>query len=130
MRSRGDFEMSATTDAIFVYGFELQSQAEGETEDIRLVDVFGIESDEDRSTDDIFDSKKWGVDVIWHCSSECAMFILAVNDFNITAHRGYPEKLGREFMAIAEWNIRIRNFCEFFKIEYEEPEFILCSYQE
>jgi hypothetical protein len=37
--------------------------------------------------------KEHGVEVGYHCSSECTMMYLAIKDTKVTACRGYPEKI-------------------------------------
>lgn len=71
--------------------------------------------------------KEIGVALVWHCSSECPMYILAAEASVQTASRGNPIELGQSIAVQDEWRQKIRAFCDRANIRFEEPQFILCS---
>lgn len=72
--------------------------------------------------------KEVGVTLVYHCSDEYAMYILAATASVQTANRGRPIELGQSIAAQEEWRQKIRAFCERINVPFEEPQFILCSY--
>lgn len=69
-----------------------------------------------------------GVTLVYHCSNEYTMYILAATASVQTANRGYPVELGQSIAAQEGWRQKIRAFCERINVPFEEPQFILCSY--
>jgi len=68
------------------------------------------------------------IELVWHCSYEYPMFILAVNDTEMSASRGYPVEFNPSDMVITEAQIQVlKDFCEKYEIEYSEPKWYLCS---
>ena len=67
------------------------------------------------------------VDLVWHCSYEYPMYILAVVDTEITANRGCPEVVDikpPDFKKVLDFN----NFRDKYKIGVDEdPSWLLCS---
>lgn len=70
-----------------------------------------------------------GVELVWHCSGDQPMYVLAVKASVQTAWWGEPIELGQSIAAREEWREKLRVFCERAKIQFEEPQFILCSYK-
>ena len=84
--------------------------------------------------ENFFDAKrKWQkenpipVDLVWHCSYDYPMFILAVKGTKINASRGYPRRFSLKNISAEEIKT-LTDFCKKYKIEFEEePSWILCS---
>lgn len=68
-----------------------------------------------------------GVTLVQHRSGDYPMYILAAEASVQTASRGYPIELGQSVTAQAEWREKLHAFCERANIQFEEPQFILCS---
>ena len=114
---------------------------EGETLDFEdfIVKLEGLkEPTTDYNTDEKGWRKYWdakerlqdkvGIDLVYHCSSDYPMHILAIRESVHNASRGNPEKLGKEIKGQPkEWDARLKAFCKRVGIEYEDPEWILCS---
>lgn len=68
------------------------------------------------------------LDVIAHCSGECPMRFLAVRGTEVNASRGNPVRLTDYFPLITVEQIRaMRDFCERYEIEWQEPGWHLFS---
>lgn len=94
---------------------------------------FGSDPDYKKKWSDYFAKKRevkgrFGVDLVYHCSGEYPMYILAVSDSVKCARKGNPIELGQSVTKQEEWANLLRGFCERANIEFKEPQFILCSY--
>jgi hypothetical protein len=143
--------MGVSTDGILCYGIDLNKEDEGspkflqgiggegmEFEDF-LAKLEGIESPKVPYSDDTkplykkyWDKKngleeKYGIELVYHCSGDYPMHILAILESKHRAHRGCPEKLGQEIVAKKEWKDTLKDFCKKAGIKYEEPQWLLCS---
>lgn len=92
-----------------------------------------------------FDQWKWekehkefldevGVGIGFHCSGECSMRYIYINETHTSASRGYPEDV-TEIVHLAtpqnkkEWLDRLYKFCEKFNLTFNvPPKFWICSY--
>jgi hypothetical protein len=70
---------------------------------------------------------KVGVTLVYHCSGDYSMYILAIRESEYTASRGYPKGLGQGLPDTVEWRDRLKAFCERAGIRFAEPQWILCS---
>src|ERR1019366_703573 len=63
-----------------------------------------------------------------HCSYDYPMYILAVRGTRIWANRGYTEVITPEKLVVAPEKITaFKTWCEENDIEYQEPQWLLCS---
>lgn len=69
-----------------------------------------------------------GVDLVWHCSYEYPMYLLAATASVKTAYRGDPQFLGQDLTQNGTWRNLLRDFCNKTGIPFEEPQWILCSW--
>jgi hypothetical protein len=72
----------------------------------------------------------YGIELVWHCSGEYPMYILAIAASEKTARRGYPETIVRTDMDRPEadnWQEKLNEACEKLGIEPSAGEWILCS---
>lgn len=72
--------------------------------------------------------KEVGIEIVFHCSDDYTMRILAVKESVHTARRGEPVELKQTISAKPEWREKLKSFCEKAGIEFQEPQFILCSW--
>ena len=103
--------MGVSTDAILVYGYDLGAEDELDCEavswlgedteslseaiDDRLLTVIGF-TEQWSGTDGYFERKraaraKLGVELVYHCSDDDPMLILAAIGTEVRANRGYPK---------------------------------------
>lgn len=70
------------------------------------------------------------VDLVYHCSDGCTMYILAVKDTEIKSYRGdTTEIIPANLTVTDEQRITLLDFCKKYEIEAEEePKWLLCSY--
>ena len=67
-------------------------------------------------------------EIIWHCSYDYPMYILAVRGTMISSSRGYLEEITSEKLTVAPEKIAaFKTWCEENNIEYQEPKWLLCS---
>ena len=73
--------------------------------------------------------KEIPIEIIYHCSEEYPMCILAIKGTRKTAYRGEPKKLDiRKFLVISQKENEALAFCEKYGIEDWNPEWLLFSY--
>jgi len=66
-----------------------------------------------------------GVTLGIHCSYDYPMYYLAVKDSEQTANRGYP--VDAKFEVGADWQEKMKEFCEALDIPVTNPRWILAS---
>jgi hypothetical protein len=140
--------MGVSTDAILAFGFDL-----GEELPEALLEVLAEDSyftfedfvlklaglvapDYDKiglpEWDDYRSAKskaitEFPVEIVRHCSGSCPMYFLSVNGTQQSARRGYPQDV--KLVDISEEQLaRLKEFCERFGIEWQEPSWQLFSY--
>jgi hypothetical protein len=72
-------------------------------------------------------NKRVGISLVYYCSWEYPMFILAIKESEHKVARGYTESLGQAIEAPTEWRKRLKEFCERTSTEFKEPEWLLSS---
>ena len=73
--------------------------------------------------------KELGCEVGIHCSSEYACIFVSLTNKTLTASRGYPEEVTKDFMEITEEDIeKLKRFCELLEMPWSEPKWHLASY--
>jgi hypothetical protein len=124
--------MGVSTDAILVFGMEI----EGESEDSEKIDAI-MEEDDDEGGTSGYDrlseaEKKTGAEVIFHCSAECTMYIVGTRA--MTANRGYPVAVDPKKLALTKAQIEadlaaIEALCGFIGIPFKPKKckWWLCS---
>lgn len=139
--------MGISSDGIFCFGicinedeveklfnniFEGISSYE-EDGDPDLDELIAKEANIKRTSDDYYSKvsearQSYPVDLIYHCSYDYQMYILAVPGTYVNASRGYPEEIDIEKLTPSFENIQ--RFKQWFidkKIEYTKPSWILAS---
>jgi hypothetical protein len=134
--------MGQSTDAILVYGFEMDPADEspsflgedGDFEDF-VTDEAGVSpwrpgmSAEEKH--EYFTNKQVIIDacpveLVLHCSSDYPMYIMAIRGTQLRASRGYPEVV--KSLSVSQEKITAaKQWCLDHGIEWKEPEWILCS---
>ncbi len=67
-------------------------------------------------------------ELVWHCSYDYTMYILAVPDTVITANRGYPQVVAVPKPVDFKKCLDFRNFCDKYKINMGDGlTWLLCS---
>ena len=134
--------MGQSTNAIIAYGFDLGEElpqslqiAREEDSDFEwesfLIADYGIEVPtwQPGQYEAYSEARKTAltqvpVDVIEHCSGDYPMYFLAVRGTDITARRGYPERLPprrpHDFVSQAQIDA-LYAFCKRHDIEWQEP---------
>jgi hypothetical protein len=137
--------MGKSTDAILFYGFPLDEDC-GEYSWVKYDDKYdpanlpgGVDEDDwlalyNHRTEKSYSEKDLPVTIGHHCSDECTMHYLAIQASERTANRGYPAMLevstiARMMQKNSEWNQQLREFCEVMEIEYQEPNWYICSWE-
>jgi len=69
--------------------------------------------------------KDTGVVLGTHCSYDYPMYFIGVKDSVQTANRGYP--VDAEFEVGADWQEKLKEFCEALDIPVTNPRWILAS---
>lgn len=130
--------MGQSTDGILVFGIQLPEE-EGPV----FLEEF------DGQFDDFVDSlnglPQWGergydgkntmafrnnypIDLVLHCSYDYPMYILSVRGTGKSASRGYPKIINPAELTVTPEKISaLKNFCEKYNIEWQEPQWYLCS---
>ena len=106
--------MGTSTNGILCYGIEVQD-----------------DTNEHYSINEKFENISVGMykdKVVWHCSSDYKMFIIAAKDSVTSASRGYPEKFGQRICRDLKWEEEVREACAALGVEYRQPQWLLCSY--
>lgn len=146
--------MGMSTDAILCYGFSVGEEEEtpewlepfdGDFDDF-LASIEGLtppykDYDQKRFREDSSYHAEWslywekknalekvfGIQLVRHCCCDAPMYILAIGDSVRTASRGYPEEIGQSIEALKEWRETLKLFCKKAGIEFQEPQYLLCS---
>jgi len=71
---------------------------------------------------------KYGLSLITHGSTHDPERLLVVEESIQEARQGKPIFLGQAIDAKPEWAEKIKEFCRKEGIEYQSPQYILCSY--
>lgn len=135
--------MGTSTDAILCYGIDFEEDLPKVLQDFRdenddfdlgnfLAKDIGLEYTEENGVEYFAKvrelEKSCPVELVWHCSYNCPMFIMAIKGTEIKAFRGYPEKIDLEFMNISDERInKAKEWFEKYNIEWQEPKWLLCS---
>ena len=65
--------------------------------------------------------------LVMHCHGDYAMWIIAVPDTVVTAHRGFPEEIQPPLAVSTDGIIALEDFCEQWKLEGDGPAWWLAS---
>lgn len=69
------------------------------------------------------------VELVYHCSGDYPMYIVAVKGTTVKAWRGEPQEITTETFEIDVKHLfAAQRFCEEHEIPFEDPTWILCSY--
>ena len=145
--------MGVSTDAKLCYGIELDEGEEcpwtnensesGEEFDIEMWWAIKhgfpkyedyTEPDKNYYTElDIFiDKNPLPVELVRHCSADFELYILSVPGTEITANRGYPEKINiSELVVITADEKKFLDFCKEYIPDFDpntKPGWLLCSW--
>jgi len=129
--------MSISTDGQLSFGIALEedielpwnNENENDIDDWWVYNVLKFKhSVSDRTVSEYFDEKfkflkknPLPIKLVYHCSYDSPMFILAVIDKSFEASRGYPKEIKPENLTISQEEISIlNNFVEKFNIEIGE----------
>ncbi len=110
------------TDAILVYGFQIE---EGSDDEERCQEF--LDGDEEAWEK----LQERDVELVEHCSDKSPMFILALADVGQCAHRGYAEKLKIEEVVSlnrAQSDAVLAKGAKLLGIEAKPGEWLLCSH--
>lgn len=71
-----------------------------------------------------------GVELVWHCSGDYQMYILAVAGTEKRASRGYAVEISTDVLLMnqLEGIDKLRAFCKRHNIPWVQPRWLLCSY--
>lgn len=129
--------MGVSTNAVLVFGIDIGEDLpefledfDGDFDDF-LADYSGLPKWGEEGHD--FDktvawNNDFPVELVQHCSYEYPMYILAVRGTESTARRGYAAEIDVASMQIDNVKIlQLKNFCEQYNIEWQEPKWLLCS---
>lgn len=127
--------MGVSTDGILVFGIELGEELPEFLEDFYDIwwdftdSISGVAEDDPKRCEKRRDFRdNFPVELVSHCSYEYPMYILAVKGTKITASRGSPKVIDPTSLVVSPEKIeKLRKFCEEYRIEWEEPEWYLCS---
>lgn len=123
--------MGTSTDAILVFGIELEEEhepwGEEQDEDDWLEkdgrDILGLQGEKQYEIVNLHP-----VEIVQHCSYEYPMYVLAIRGTEKRAWRGEPLHITLEELKIPTGNVALlKAFCERHNIEWEEPKWLLCS---
>lgn len=116
--------MGVSTDAIFVYGFEIDEEDDEGKERCQLL--------MDETYDVLVDAeKRLGAQLVYHCSDECTEYIVGLEKTYMKAWRGYPQTINVTKMALfnhAEMDAELRAIAEALGLEAKPGKWLLCSY--
>ena len=120
--------MGTTTNAIIAYGLPFEPE---ETDNKAVSAAFSLEDGGLEKLEAY--AKEHDLDVVWHCSSEYAMYIIGHEA--VVARRGNPEALDFEKLSHAEIeyskvNDDIEMLCKKFNLPFDKTKlkWWLCSY--
>ena len=148
--------MGVSTDAILVYGIDLEAtgyceeseepeffedEDEYDFDAVLMRDAglapWGYHEDEDKREDyKAYSARRKqaqeqaGVELITHCSGEYPMYILAIAGTAKSASRGTALEITKDDLLMNQLAglERLRAFCELHDIPWAEPRWLLCSY--
>ena len=110
--------MGVNTDAILLWGFDLGEDFDWPDDEDAFKTYWQAKDDAIKTT---------GCELVWHCSTSCPMWAVAVTDSVLTAIRGCPEEVTSLDVGPG-WEERLRAFCELLGIEWKRPGWLLVSY--
>jgi hypothetical protein len=143
--------MGTSTNATVAFGFDLGDELpekfrdtecdddDGgfDWEDIAAAEAGVIAPDGEYSSDDPRWPKYWdakrkaakrsAITLITHCSGDYPCYFLAINGTEVCASRGTPEKLNPKTIDPAHLQA-MKDFCEKYEIEWQEPAWHVFSY--
>lgn len=129
--------MGVSTDGILVFGIDLGEEELEFLHDFEndfdefLHSLSGLPDYGEPGHDYVKDRdfvNSYPVDLVWHCSYQYPMYILAIRGTETTAARGYPQKIDPSSLVVANEKIEfLKKFCETYGIEWQEPKWYLCS---
>ena len=74
--------------------------------------------------------ENYPVECIMHYSDDYGMYILAVNGTDVTVNVGSPRVVDPKTLVVSEEKIlAFKEWCEKHGLEYQEPQWLLCSYK-
>jgi hypothetical protein len=134
--------MGISSDGLLIYGFDLGIEdeqpfsellADNEEFDDFIANEAGIEGWTENAKDDYWKRYREAVEACpvelhIHCSYDYPMYVLGVRGANFTAYRGDPTIIEKDAFNISEDKIKAaKEWCEKYKIEWQEPKWVLCS---
>lgn len=67
-----------------------------------------------------------GISIIVHCSEECPMYFVIIEDTLTRAWRGYPKAVSTS-PSKPDWAKRLKAFCKTHKLLHGKPDWYLAS---
>lgn len=135
--------MGMSTDAILVFGFDVGEESDDlypeilkdyEAFEELILTESGLKKWDRNCPDDYITyqqkiNQSCPIEIVFHCSSEDIMAIVAIQGTSITANRGYPEIINPEMFNIDPQKIKnAKEWCEKHNIKWQEPHWLLASY--
>lgn len=106
--------MGQSTDGILFYGYCWSE--EGDTEEI-----FGTDDTYDMSEES---KKLFGVEISSHCSCDYPIPYIYISETEITASRGYPEKIDMQYpQGQHKWDVQLQEFIDHYKVNMSGDEY-------
>ena len=108
--------MGTSTDWILCYGIALEDESVEHYHVKEIIEAY----------DELY--QKHCKNIVYHCSNDCMMFIIAAAESKHKARRGFQKELGQLINSDPKWESELREVCESLGVEYRQPQWLLCSY--
>jgi len=68
-----------------------------------------------------------GIDLVFYASDDYPLCALAIYESIVRINRGFAKGLGQCIISKPEWRETLKSFCDKTGIQFQEPQFLLCS---